>query len=118
MTTKTLGQVARMAHDKSMASVDFRSVTDAYRVIHWEAVAQAVVDAYVAGQWMDIETAPKDGTQIVVGYGRQSGFPVKVVFYDKLRNYWSHYGTAVIGLEANATRWMSLPPPPAAEVKP
>ena len=65
--------------------------------------------------WLPIETAPKDGTRIIVGYARQSGFPVKVVFYNKLHNYWSHYGDIELGLEGNATHWMPLPKAPATQ---
>lgn len=65
--------------------------------------------------WQPIETAPKDGSRIVVGYGRQSGFPMQIVFYNRIHGFWSHYGNAELGLEANATHWMPLPQPPEAE---
>ena len=63
-------------------------------------------------KWQPIESAPKDGTRIIVGYGKQSGFPVQIVFYNKTYNFWSHYGDAVFGLENNATHWMPIPKPP------
>lgn len=63
-------------------------------------------------EWQSIETAPKDGQTIVVGYGLQSGFPVKVVRFNTIHKHWSHYGEADIGLETNATHWMPLPTPP------
>jgi len=62
--------------------------------------------------WLPIESAPKDGTPIVVGYGRQSGFPVKVVFFNTVHKFWSHYGEADLGLPSNATHWMPLPAAP------
>jgi hypothetical protein len=65
--------------------------------------------------WMSIETAPKDGRTIIVGFARQSGFPVKVVKFNRINNYWSHYGEWEPGLENNATHWMPLPQPPENE---
>lgn len=56
-----------------------------------------------------IETAPKDGSTIVVIFGRQSGFPAKIVRWDNLHNIWTSYGEWVPGLENNATHWMPIP---------
>jgi hypothetical protein len=66
-------------------------------------------------EWLGIETAPKDGTRIIVGYGRQGNFPVKIVFWNTVHKFWSHYGDVVQGLEQNATHWMPLPEPPEEE---
>ena len=63
-------------------------------------------------EWQPIETAPKDGSVIVVGYGRQGNFPVKVVYWKELHKIWMHYGEWEPGLENNATHWMPLPTPP------
>ena len=65
--------------------------------------------------WRPIEAAPKDGRTIIVGYGRQSGFPQKIVRYNTVHRLWMHYGEADLGLEENATHWMTLPPPPKDE---
>ena len=62
--------------------------------------------------WQPIETAPKDGRTIVVCYGMQSNIPVKVVHFNNIHKFWSHYGEADLSLETNATHWMPLPPPP------
>lgn len=62
--------------------------------------------------WKPIETAPKDGSRIIVGYGHQCGFPIKIVFYNKTNKFWSHYGKPELGLESNATHWMPAPAPP------
>lgn len=66
-------------------------------------------------EWQPIETVDKCGKVIVVGFGRQSGFPVKLVNWNKLYNGWESYGEWVPGLERNATHWMPLPPPPESE---
>ena len=63
-------------------------------------------------EWQPIETAPKDGSVIVVGYGRQGNFPVKVVYWKELHKIWMHYGEWEPGLENNATHWMPLPKAP------
>lgn len=63
-------------------------------------------------KWRPIETAPKNGERIIVGYGRQSGFPVKVVRFNTTHNHWMHYGDADIWVERDATHWMPLPPTP------
>lgn len=62
-------------------------------------------------EWKSILTAPRSGKRILVGYGRQSGFPVKVVFYNVVHQFWSHYGVPEWGLEANATHWCEITPP-------
>lgn len=90
---------------------------DTYK--NWEESCRLTWIAAQAAQpgWMPIASAPKDGSRIVVGYGRQSTFPVKTVFFNTIHNHWSHYGEADIGLEANATHWMPLPPPPIHDTK-
>lgn len=81
---------------------------------------QAALRAELAQQaeqgWQPISTAPKDGSTIVVGFGRQSSFPVLIVFYNKMHKFWSHYGEAKLGLEVNATHWMPLPAAPKGAV--
>jgi hypothetical protein len=68
------------------------------------------------GQWYPIETAPKDGTVIIV-YGQ---FPYKVnvqtVFYqtaawesDEFRAGWTNASSSWL---SDVTHWMPLPPPP------
>lgn len=91
---------------------DAKQVANDCRIVADNAIAEVKKN-----QWQPIETAPKDGTEIVVGYGLQSGFPKKIVSFNKLHNFWSHYGEANIGLQNNATHWMPLPNPPTMQPK-
>ncbi len=100
----------------------FGTDNDPMNVSGWAALASPEeVPAFIKDQfdrlrnerqWQPMETAPKDGTVIVVGHARQSNFPVKIVFFNKIHKYWSHYGSAELGLERNATHWMPLPEAP------
>lgn len=58
--------------------------------------------------WQPIETAPKDGTEILVSYGRQNHVK-KLVRWDRLYGYWASKGNPELGLEQNATDWLSIP---------
>lgn len=69
----------------------------------------AIVEA-VPVAWLPIETAPKDGTEILVTYGKQ-GFVMQLVRFDRTFNYWKNKGEAELGLENNATNWMPIPDP-------
>lgn len=97
--------------EMKLAWVSHKSFDGCYQAM----LAAAPTPPVSEDRWLPIETAPKDGTRIIVGYARQSGFPVKVVFYNKLHNYWSHYGDIELGLEGNATHWMPLPKAPATQ---
>lgn len=59
--------------------------------------------------WQPIETAPKDGTQILV--------PVTIGGIMNVVSWWSgawREGVNGMKLKNDPTHWMSLPPPPAA----
>lgn len=58
-------------------------------------------------EWQPIETAPKDGTEIVV-YVKQIG--QMVVYYDKMWTEKSNLLRAKMSFEP--THWMPLPQPP------
>jgi hypothetical protein len=62
-------------------------------------------------QWQPIETAPKDGTEVLVTYSKQ-GFVMQLVRFNRTFNYWESKGEVELGLENNATHWMPLPTPP------
>lgn len=65
------------------------------------------------GSWQPIESAPKDGTEILVyirGVGRQSPFMQTVVWRDGY--FWD---MSDFGYREYVTHWMPLPEPPKAE---
>lgn len=74
---------------------------------------QPIAVSQQSGGWQPIETAPKDGIEILVAYAR-CGFVKKLVYFDRIHNYWKSKGEPEMGLESNATHWMPLPAPPAA----
>lgn len=61
-------------------------------------------------EWQPIETAPKDGKEILVSYGRQ-GNVMELVWYDLIFKYWKSKGESRLGLETNATHWKRIDPP-------
>lgn len=68
--------------------------------------------------WRKMESIPRDGTEVLVGYGHQPtggnpGFPVSVVYFRN--NTWYSYGNPQLGLEANATCWKYIEPNPGME---
>lgn len=58
-------------------------------------------------EWQPIETAPKDGTDILVGFAGQDRPPVVVGWFDD----WLEYDSVNI-LKGKPTHWMPLPEPP------
>lgn len=60
------------------------------------------------GEWRDIESAPDDGTRILVCGGRY--VEVEIVKADG--GFWRYYKLQHWG-SSTPTRWMPIPPPPA-----
>lgn len=63
----------------------------------------------MADGWLPIDSAPKDGTHILVGeYGKDPGFhAVQVLFWDE--NWLAFPG---LKEKIYPTHWQHLPPPP------
>ena len=62
MSEKTLGQIAWQAQSEYPFSNTSQDCKDM-----WERIAQAVADAVRAeSQWQPIETAPRDGTEVLL----------------------------------------------------
>ncbi len=118
MTTKTLGQVLEKAFGDNSYITDVGS-WESYRVTDWDKAAQAVVDAYVAGQWMPISTAPKDGTVVLV-YCKNSlrRIPMTGGYWESDAACKCWIAGGYMQKSSPPTHWMPLPLPPVAEVKP
>ena len=75
---ETREKVARAIHDKAwdlpnnITAVPYkkRPESDGYHKqhskAHWRELADAAIAAYEAAQWRPIESAPKDGTEVVL----------------------------------------------------
>lgn len=64
------------------------------------------------GEWKPIETAPKDGTEIIAYCSDSMGgfISVALCILIDMRLTWVRHGRYV----CNPTHWMPLPPPPQA----
>src|SRR5574343_641082 len=51
-------------------------------------------------RWQPIETAPKDGTEIIVVYPLQANV-IGLVSYNNIQHYWQNKGVPELGLERN-----------------
>ena len=70
--------------------------------LRWE------VRADLAPQWRPIETAPKDGTRILVFRKKETGYENQIIGID----YWNSPGWMKSRLRMPPTHWMPLPSPP------
>lgn len=69
----------------------------------------------VAGVWQPIETAPMDGTEVILFYPdyTDDGFVTAGYFHRATSDYESYwYADLVNGGASEATHWQPLPPPP------
>lgn len=67
-------------------------------------------------EWMPIETAPKDGTRLLVfvpPYGSFTAHNTFILLGGPKEDRWRVSG--LINREAEPTHWMPLPPPPEVE---
>lgn len=84
------------------------------------AIESLAKDAEARG-WQPIDTAPKDGTAVLVYPGTWSGRSASIAKWEsdkyakKPRPYWSRdddFGRVTFSREHPPTHWMPLPPPP------
>lgn len=64
-------------------------------------------------QWQPIETAPKDGTRVILyvpPYGAMTGHNTFSNFGGRQSDYWSCHSS--LNRDAQPTHWMPLPTPP------
>ena len=63
-------------------------------------------------EWQPIETAPEDGTPVLIfsaKHGKNHKSPVALDFYHFRRDGWAYGGWYAID---NPTHWMPIPEPP------
>lgn len=70
------------------------------------------------GEWMPIDSAPKDGTRILVGWlGRDQGFRVSVAEWRERelwpQTWWQPSDESLVLHILHPYCWMPLPPPPS-----
>lgn len=63
-------------------------------------------------QWQPIETAPKDGTRILVWSQEYGGRGPLVLFW--MDEHWREPAN-LLSLRVPPTHWMPIPPPPTGE---
>lgn len=61
-------------------------------------------------EWQPIETAPRDGTEILIGNPRE----VFIGYWDTSSQQWLHDEYGPVDPE-DATRWQPLPDPPTED---
>lgn len=61
------------------------------------------------GQWLPIETAPKDGSRFLAILKNGE---YEIMYLNEKMHQWSSNGRYVFGFIDNALAWMPLPPPP------
>lgn len=74
------------------------------------SVLQAQIHAAYQGEgefmnWQPIETAPKDGQEIIVKFAQQ-GNVKQLIYFDKIHGYWASKGQAIPCLQA--THWLPI----------
>jgi hypothetical protein len=121
---ETREKVARAIHDKAwdlpnnITAVPYkkRPESDGYHKqhskAHWRELADAAIAAYEAAQWREIESAPKDGTEILVWGDWTVEEPECMIMaqYDAEHGQWYE---VLEGCPFCPTHWRPLPPPPA-----
>jgi predicted lipoprotein with Yx(FWY)xxD motif len=85
------------------------TVCDGKYTVEWGPFA--ALPATASGGWQDIETAPKDGTEIIACWGRQ-GDVMQIVRFDRIHKVWMTKGDPILGFKSNVTHWMPLPAAP------
>jgi hypothetical protein len=62
--------------------------------------------------WRPIETAPKDGTYVLLWFP-ETDLPVRVGYWSRADYWYSYAGHVRRRFESGPTHWMALPAPPA-----
>ncbi len=86
-------------------------IDDPHAYTVWDVLVMAIIAERARNKWQPIETAPKDGTHILIHYKNWLGCENLVVsaYYDENEETWIH----VLG-SGDADNWQPLPEPPTA----
>ena len=115
-------------HDRIMELEDGVIVTEPHvtrymqaEIDELRAAVKSLAKDAEARDWQPIETAPKDGTAVLVSPGTWSDRSASIAkwksdkYAKKPRPYWSRdddLGRVTLSRERQTTHWMPLPPPP------
>lgn len=86
-----------------------------------ERLATRALAAAVAGEWRPIETAPTNGTQVLLCYRREDlgkHWPLVLIAGMDSQGYWVWQGRASRAYSAKPIGWMPLPAPLTAPAQP
>lgn len=87
-------------------------VTNAQAVEYWNTRASPAPSVAPSREWQDIETAPKDGTRIILCWDDSATLPAHVELGKRKGFAWANtYGHPFQG---EPTHWMPLPAPPVS----
>jgi hypothetical protein len=93
-----------------------RAVRAALAVLRTEAEGTAPPPAQPAYRWQDIATAPKDGTDVLLGWFELPGMKMRRVgFWHDRENAWVDVHRVLHNHDSPPTHWMPLPGPPSPE---
>lgn len=89
----------------------------------WIEDIRAAITAYQAEAWQPIETAPKDGSEIILGCAGENGWSGAGFYHDGSQCKRSDGGwfgeddrnNLLIAKDIDVTHWMPLPSPPPKE---
>ena len=101
-----------------------REVAQFLKAGGWQARAsdlkmlQELAEHWLASQWQPIETAPRDGTEILLGYFLEAGGGGRpsVAFWHDIHKKWCG-NEGLLNAEGyfSPTHWQPLPIPPATK---
>lgn len=97
----------RRALEAELAQASAKMVEQAARIQQLEAEIAAM-------QWRPIETAPKDGTPLLLLWP-DAAEKMAVMWWDEYVENWLGYYDGINPGYQPPTHWMPLPPPPAGE---
>ena len=91
-----------------MASyIDLSGIKDPMALMRFRQLAEAMGIKHGVGAWQPIETAPKDGTEILA----YDGFDRHIIYWCEEQGYWASKASDF----SSPDLWQPLPEPPKGE---